>query len=353
LAITFLLTADWQIGMRPRFLDERSAEYHRIRLDAAQRAIAYAKVRRVDFVLLAGDTFDHPLVPDALIEEVVQILAAAELPVYVLPGNHDPLRPGEVWDRAEWRNAPPNVHLCRTTDEIELPGGAVLCPCPLTQKRSAEDPTQSIRRRTPGDERIRIGLAHGSLDRLGGKENFPIASDRVERAGLDFLALGDWHGLTIQGRTAFPGTHETTSFADREPGNVLFVTLESGAEPQIDVSPVGRLRWHSLNRHLADLTDVEALEAEIQALGPIPDLVLHVKPSLGSGLTSEGRARLKAIKERLAPAYHLQWDQDDEVPADVEMPAGLLMDVAATLFDAGEEDALALLRRLVAKEQAR
>ena len=43
-----------------------------------------------DVVILAGDTFDSHRVPQDLVERAATVIAAAELPVVLLPGNHDP-----------------------------------------------------------------------------------------------------------------------------------------------------------------------------------------------------------------------------------------------------------------------
>ena len=60
------------------------------------------------------------------------------------------------------------------------------------RKRSSRDPTGWIPPREEGDDRLRIGLAHGALDILPvDTTNFPIAPDRDERSGLDHLALGE------------------------------------------------------------------------------------------------------------------------------------------------------------------
>src|SRR6202051_1224020 len=43
-----------------------------------------------DVALRAGDTFDSHRVPQTLIEQAAAVIAAAALPVVILPGNHDP-----------------------------------------------------------------------------------------------------------------------------------------------------------------------------------------------------------------------------------------------------------------------
>src|SRR5580658_632246 len=50
-----------------------------------------------DVVILAGDTFDSHRVPQELIERAATVIAAAALPVVILPGNHDPALPGAIY----------------------------------------------------------------------------------------------------------------------------------------------------------------------------------------------------------------------------------------------------------------
>src|SRR5262245_65863596 len=43
-----------------------------------------------DAVVLAGDTFDCHRLPTDLLDRAATVIAAAAMPVVVLPGNHDP-----------------------------------------------------------------------------------------------------------------------------------------------------------------------------------------------------------------------------------------------------------------------
>ena len=54
-----------------------------------------------------------------------------------------------------------------------------------------------------------------------GEANNPIAPDRARRAGLDYLALGDWHRtLQIGPATWYAGTPEADRFNSQEVGQV-------------------------------------------------------------------------------------------------------------------------------------
>src|SRR6516165_8181026 len=68
-------------------------------LAAAQRAGA-------DVAILAGDTFDSHRVPLALADRAADVIAAAALPVVILPGNHDPAVTDAVYLRGRMALAP-------------------------------------------------------------------------------------------------------------------------------------------------------------------------------------------------------------------------------------------------------
>ena len=63
-----------------------------------------------DVVLLAGDTFDCHRLPDDLIDRTAAVIAAAEIPVVLLPGNHDPVLPDAVFHRKSLAEAPNLSH---------------------------------------------------------------------------------------------------------------------------------------------------------------------------------------------------------------------------------------------------
>lgn len=49
-----------------------------------------ARAISADVVVLAGDTFDSHRVPQSLIERAAAVMADAQMPIVLLPGNHDP-----------------------------------------------------------------------------------------------------------------------------------------------------------------------------------------------------------------------------------------------------------------------
>jgi DNA repair exonuclease SbcCD nuclease subunit len=263
----FVHSGDWQIGMAAVQVGAVGDRVRAVRLDTCGRVAEVCRKESADFLVLAGDTFEHNGVSRKLVSDVIDRLRSMPCPVFVIPGNHDPLQPGSVWEHAGWVTAG-NVHVLRTREPRLIPGG-VLFPCPIFRKRSTEDPTAWI---NAGDaDGVRIGIAHGHAGETpNGDGSYPIAVDAPRRAGLDYLALGHWHSTTMFGeRMAYSGTHEQTSFGERDSGNVLIVDIEApGASPVIQTVRTGLLSWQQIDRTITmdgELADVA------RSLGRLPD----------------------------------------------------------------------------------
>lgn len=338
----FLQTSDWQLGLSLRHLGEKAPRARELRLDAAQRAMDVAREQDVDFVLVAGDTFDTHEVDNLVVEKAVEVLSSAgDRPVFVLPGNHDPLRAGGVWGRRVWHRRPENVVLLDESVEVLLPSGDVLYPCPLTQKQSRRDPTAWIPPRESGDSRLRVAVAHGSLGVAPKAANFPIAADRCAVSGLDHLALGDWHGLRLIGRCAYSGTVEATSFSEQDPGFVLVVTIDGQSrDAQIATFEVGGLRWSERNFTVRAEADLAALRRVFADLREPDQAVLRtlvrVDAEPAGPLLEELEDLRRLIAERV---FAMDWRVEvteswvDELPRGV----GRSLDEGLALLAAGAE----------------
>ncbi len=241
--------------MKATALGDAGQRVREERLAAGTRVVEVAKSHNVDFVLVAGDLFEDNAVDRVLVQKVADILNSFGGPVFVIPGNHDPLVPGSVWEHPSWESAS-NVHVLFEEAPIEVTDG-VLYPCPVREKHSGRNPTSWIP--LERNRRIRIGMAHGTVEGVRQDEpDYPIPRDASQRAGLDFLALGHWHSYGAypgsDGAThlAYSGTHETTKFGGRDSGNVLIVEILSpGAPPRITPARTGRLDWVAVEREFA------------------------------------------------------------------------------------------------------
>lgn len=156
-ALKLLHTADWHLGRRfPSFPEKDETELTRARFNVLDKILAVAEQRAVDAVLCAGDLFDEPSPEPEWWQPVVKKLAAwrARIPMFLLPGNHDPLQLGSVYhpDHGFRRALPPWV---RVVDDdhftARLNDTSVLHAKPCRSSAGQDDPALALPAREPGD----------------------------------------------------------------------------------------------------------------------------------------------------------------------------------------------------------
>lgn len=336
----FLHTADWQIGMKAVHVGYAAQRVRDERFAAAERVVTVAKDNHVDFILLAGDTFEDNGVPRVTIQRIADILNSAGVPIYVIPGNHDPSVPGSVWEHPAWEAAP-NITVILKEEPIQIQGGT-LFPCPVFEKYSSRDPTDWIN----GSEikGISVGIAHGTVEGIHQEEpEYPIPRDAAERRGLDYLALGHWHSVTTyeddEGaiRMAYSGTHEPTRFGERDSGNVLIVEIpDDGGHPVVTRITSRGLEWLMIEEKILQSKEFQNLRKRIEGIKN-PDsalLDLHVQGLLAAADWGEVLQLQEIVESRFlfgrVELSLLRPSPDDESWVST-LPAGILRQAGTRL----------------------
>ena len=284
--IRFLHTADLHLG-KPfgRFAEELRGRLREARHGSIARLAAAARAHGAADILVAGDSFDSQTPAPGTLRQALHAMAADPgIRWWLLPGNHDSLAAGDLWQRIG-RDAPPNVRPLVTPAPVEI-GGAWLLPAPCTQRRPGRDLTAGMADTATPAGAVRIGLAHGAVQSFSEDGNPAlIPPDRAETAGLAFLALGDWHGqLRIGPRTWYAGSPETDGFRHATAAGALLVEL-AAAGPAATPLPTGALTWAA---GALDLLPGDAPDARLAALLP-PVAVIC---SSGSRRVATGRTGL-------------------------------------------------------------
>lgn len=271
--VKFLHTADWHLGIKYAKLGLNAEKARNIRIKTMKKLMDIAKEKEVDFIIIAEDLFDNNDVGRNLVDIAIStIKIAAPIPVYILPGNHDPLTRDSPYLDPSWGSID-NAIIFKDKEPIKIPEfNVTLYSCPATQKQTKEDVTEWIR---AINDSISIGVAHGNLQIEGFVEdpNYPIDPNRVEKAELDYLALGEWHSLFMYQnkdkviRVAHPGTPETTKFGEKDSGKALIVEIENHeAKPIIEQIDVGTVNWEEWSREIATIDDIKYIEKELNKI---------------------------------------------------------------------------------------
>ncbi|SNT22891.1 DNA repair exonuclease SbcCD nuclease subunit [Noviherbaspirillum humi] len=322
--IRFLHTADWQIGTRfGQFAAEEGALLAEARFETVEAIARLAVERQVDAVLVAGDVFDQQTVTDKVIRRLFAALSLFSGHWIMIPGNHDAAIPESVWTRAMRLGCvPANVRLLLQPQVMPFAEGFSILAAPLTQRRTFDDVTEFFDGADTPPGHFRIGLSHGSVtQRLAESidSGNPIAADRSTRARLDYLALGDWHGVyQVDERTWYAGTPETDRFRNNRSGFVLEVAIDApGAPPHITEHRSSKYAWHQWEETLAVGSDVERLIERLKSLGGRDVLSLSVAGSIDLSTSQrleaalgETAACVRALRSDLGALRLLPTEED-------------------------------------------
>jgi DNA repair exonuclease SbcCD nuclease subunit len=209
-------------------------------LDAA-RGIA------ANVVILAGDTFDSHRVPRSLVERSASLMAAAALPIVILPGNHDPAVDDGIY-RAGALAAVENLRVLGVTDDESVFFDGLSLEIWGRAHRDYDDmmPFDLQRPRPARRTRWQIAVAHGHYepapDRgLGPQPSWLISDAEIAATGADYVALGHWNRAVRVGNGMVPayysgspeyaGTFNVVRMSEAQGVSVTRVPLVIAREP--------------------------------------------------------------------------------------------------------------------------
>ncbi len=322
---TFIHTADWQLGKPFNGIEDdmkRSLLQHE-RIEVIKRIGQLAKENDASFVLVAGDLFDSSTATKAIVSAACSAIGSIEIPVYVIPGNHDHGGPGGIWTQdfylKEQQQLAPNMTVLLKSEPIEL-DNAVLFPCPLMRRHESVDTTAWLRNLeidlTKFGKKPLIVLAHGSIESFGsfsddeetndGAVNF-IELEKLPVNTFDYVALGDWHGTKkVDSKSWYSGTPEPDRFPkgiDHKQGNVLLVKSESGKNPEVELLPTLKMNWHLDEFTFHADSDIENFQLQLnERIGKNSNLdliKLELSGTLGLNAFSQMEEIIDSLKARL------------------------------------------------------
>jgi DNA repair exonuclease SbcCD nuclease subunit len=379
----FLHTADWQLGMTRHFLaGDAQPRYSAARRDAVAGLGALAAEVGAEFVVVAGDVFEHNQLAPQVIGQSLEAMRAIGIPVYLLPGNHDPLDASSVYTGALFTaECPDNVVVLDRPGIHQVRPGLQIVAAPWRSKAPTTDLVAEVLDGLPADDITRVLVAHGGVDVLDPDRDKPSLirlaglEEALARGAIHYAALGDKHSLTqvgSSGRVWYSGAPEVTNFDDVEsaPGDVLVVDVNDD-DRTVTVQPrhVGHWRFVTLRREVDNNREIADLDLNLDQMTEKDRTVVRL--ALTGSLSVTDRAALDACLDKYARlfAWLGLWERHTDlavVPADGEFTdlgiggfaASAVDELVATARSGDSESAvdaqaaLALLLRLTGRSAA-
>lgn len=370
--VRILHTSDWQLGMDRWFLGEEAGpRYREARLAAVERLLATAAARRCAAVVVAGDVFDDNLVDPLTWRRAVDILRGSTVPVFLLPGNHDPYDAASVYRASEFGELYPGVHVLTDNEPRTVPGLPAGVPdveiigAPLLSKYMSTDPVsmalaglREVQHEvdTDGsddsgdsdgsdgsDDTVRVLVGHGATrSHSSGEDPAVIDVDAAAAACregvVDMVALGDTHSVTSlhgDGTVWYSGSPEVTDFREEGGGG----EARSGYALVVDIAPSDNVADGHRSVTVEEVRTGDwaflALTAQVNNREDVDDWIIRldelpnkrttvVKYAWVGSLDLETAAMLDERTARIAPSFAALYPRErlmdlHVVPGDTEL----------------------------------
>jgi DNA repair exonuclease SbcCD nuclease subunit len=241
-----------------------------------RKTIETARAAGADAVVVAGDLFDKAQPDRADREAVWAAIGDGGLPVVVLPGTHDLLKPTSPY-LADTTH-PKNLLVVKNAPVI-LPGVGLA----IHGRAQAQFDGQALGNiRALSEIPVNIATAHASIPRAdiaAAEAEVLVTQAQIEATGARYCALGHWHTCY----EAFPGSPVPTWYSG-SPEPVQF-DGDSGYALEVEIAPqqttitrrlVGRYRWSTHEIDVRTMTNTEEVRAAIRVLAG-PDRIVWVR----------------------------------------------------------------------------
>jgi len=302
--LKFLHTSDVQLDAPFHFLGDKGQRHRQQLRETFRRIVDMAIEAKFDLLLITGDLFNDNRPHQDTIDFVASQLGRLDIPVCILPGNHDCYGGTSIYRKARFSD---NVVIfteqptIREFAELNVAvyGHAIL------SRQSRLSPLRGLTR--TGTTRWHVAMAHGNLVRPDiADPPRPIRPEEISASGMDYVAMGDWHAFAeySQGRVKafYSGAPEPTALNQKGAGYVACIEID---ESGVRVRPerVGTILTDEMSADVSGKSIAQIVE-EIQARA---DSNLMLKVTLSGLMDLEAVLDTEKMEQELAPYfYHVE-----------------------------------------------
>jgi DNA repair protein SbcD/Mre11 len=295
-----------------------------------RRILEETRTRAVDFVLIAGDLFEHERVTPDTVEFLKQQFAnLSPTPIFITPGNHDPYIHGSPYLEESW---PGNVTVFK--DEvfrfIELPQLGVRI-AGFGFNRTHLDRHIFLELPALDASLFNVVIAHGSdIDRIptGKSRHGPFVIEEIAGKNVQYCALGHYHQQhQVQNpidltQCWYSGIPEGRGWDEEGKCGYLLGEI---AEDGVHVEPYA-CNLHSLQTIEIDCTNYasreQVLDAILQQKGSVFDASTILRIRLCGTPDPKLDLLVPEMEERLAgEVLHITWEDRTDPAIDFEAMA--------------------------------
>jgi len=160
---------------------------------ALRKVVDKVRLLRSDYLVISGDVFDNQRVGEDAVGFFLEEINRVEIPVIILPGNHDLMNETSIYKRPIFDDSPPNLFIFANPngqlisfDHIDFWGKA------MDEHSPSFRPIEGMPK--PASGKWLVSAAHGHFqqeDSNSGRSSL-IFAEAISSLKCDYLALGHW-----------------------------------------------------------------------------------------------------------------------------------------------------------------
>jgi len=200
--IKIIHTGDVHLGAKFTSFKDKAGKQRRALLDSFRKVVDTAILERANILLIAGDLFDSNFPSYDTVNAVkteLKKLNDSKIYVAISPGTHDCLSVDSIYRREDFTEGLPYIYVFddeKVTEKKYPDLDLTVYAQANTSNKSKKSPIGFLEAIEEKNSKYKVAMAHGSLQ-IEGKfadDDWPISLTEISKSGMDYIALGHWHG---------------------------------------------------------------------------------------------------------------------------------------------------------------
>ena len=229
--LRMLHTSDVHIG----YVTATEGDHHDVCQCPIHALVNAVERYAVDVLMVAGDLFDHGRLSADTVAMTLDLLAAANVPVVIIPGNHDVHDEASLWERCRPQVDRSGVLLLdqHAGTTLDLFGGALrIWGKAMAEHEPGYRPLADVPIRPDDGWFVVAGHGHLNLTAEDRHRSSPITHEEIGETGADYVALGHWHVTTDASHNGVTAWYPGTPMG--KPGNSTAALVTFGSEIRVE-----------------------------------------------------------------------------------------------------------------------
>jgi DNA repair protein SbcD/Mre11 len=234
MSLVIFQTSDVHIGAKLKWLGSKADEQRNQILHTFSRIVQTAIDQKANLVLIVGDLFDTSYPSQTSIVFVlneIDKLGQNSIHTIILPGNHDKLDTGSVYETSFANSKYLKVFRKKDVEVFDLFDIGVSVYGHGYQDKETFKKIKGFYSRYPGKLEKNVALIHSGVDvGRGFPAEVEVDKSDIENSGFDIVAFGDWHQaleiVNSKTKAWYSGSPEILAKDQVNSGQVLKIVID-------------------------------------------------------------------------------------------------------------------------------